>query len=127
MRKAIAVLFVGFGVLVLILAVSAIVSSTGTSTSSAGLADSQNDVSAAKSTAKKVKSWGDGLYEIGSDIPAGTFKSKGGDSCYWEIDSSNSNIARNHYGSGPEVVTIKSGDKTFSSAGCGHWVRQVKK
>lgn len=94
-------------------------------TTGSALDAQQNSVSApSSSSAKKVKGYGDGTWEVGSDIKAGTYKTKGGQDCYWERLSSSDDILSNNFGDGPQVVHIRSTDGTFKSDGCGHWVRQ---
>lgn len=70
-------------------------------------------------------SMGDGMYKVGTDIAAGTYKAKGGETCYWErskdalhgIDS----ITANDNVTGQAVVTITSKDAYFKTADCGTW------
>jgi hypothetical protein len=70
-------------------------------------------------------SMGDGMYKVGTDIAAGTYKVKGGETCYWErskdalhgIDS----ITANDNVTGQAVVTITSKDAYFKTADCGTW------
>ncbi len=67
----------------------------------------------------------DGVFLIGSDVKAGTYKSAGGDLCYWARlkDVSGSGIIVNGFGGGRQVVSIKSSDKAFKTEGCGEWKR----
>ncbi|GAA2760145.1 hypothetical protein [Actinopolymorpha rutila] len=71
---------------------------------------------------------GDGVFLVGSDIKAGTYRA-GNDSgnCYWARLSGTSgelgDILANDNPSGPALVTIRSSDKAFSSARCGEWTR----
>jgi hypothetical protein len=70
--------------------------------------------------------FGAGTYRIGSDIPAGTYRTRAStNSCYWERLKSFSgdlkDIIANDFGSGYMVVTIKSTDKGFNSTRCGRW------
>jgi hypothetical protein len=69
----------------------------------------------------------DGMYKVGTDIAAGTYKAKGGDACYWErtkdalhdVDS----IIANDNVTGQAVVTITAKDAYFKTAGCGTWTK----
>lgn len=74
----------------------------------------------------KIKKWGNGLYEVGSDIKPGKYKSSGGDLCYWarlsSLDGQYSSIIANSASTGPQVVVIKSTDKGFKTQSCGEWV-----
>ncbi|MFG1809162.1 hypothetical protein [Streptomyces sp. NPDC049040] len=72
-------------------------------------------------------SMGDGMYKVGTDIVAGTYKAKGGDTCYWERDKDAlhdvDSIAANDNVTGAAVVTITSGDAYFKTSGCGTWAK----
>lgn len=66
---------------------------------------------------------GDGTWRVGVDIQPGTYRSSGGDPCYWArlygfAGNSQSEI---HLGSGPTVVTIAPTDVGFESRKCGTW------
>lgn len=67
----------------------------------------------------------DGTYLVGTDIAAGTYRSSGGDFCYWErlsaLTGSFSAIIANNADEGQQFVTILPGDKAFKSQGCGTW------
>lgn len=71
-------------------------------------------------------SFGDGTWIIGSDIPAGTYRTSGTDSCYWErisgFGGTFSEIIANDNPDGQVVVTILPTDKGFTSKRCGTWV-----
>lgn len=74
----------------------------------------------------KVTSIGDGTYEVGSDIKAGKYKSKGGDWCYWaRLKNDEQGVISNSISPGPQVVTIKSTDYAFETSGCAGW-KKVK-
>lgn len=71
---------------------------------------------------------GDGLYLVGKDIKAGTYRAANeSGSCYWERLSGTSgdfdDILANDNASGPVVVTIRSSDEAFSTQRCGSWER----
>jgi hypothetical protein len=73
-----------------------------------------------------TRGFGDGTYRIGTDMPAGTYRSSAnpGASCYWERKSgfggSLDEIIDNGLYS-PEIVTISPSDAGFSTRGCGTW------
>ncbi len=71
---------------------------------------------------------GDGTYEVGVDIKPGKYKSKGGETCYWERQKNDkgklSSIIANSISPGPQVVTIRKRDYAFKTAGCARWIRQ---
>lgn len=72
-------------------------------------------------------SMGDGMYKVGTDIAAGTYKAKGGEACYWErtkdalhdLDS----ILANDNVTGQAVVTITAKDAYFKTGDCGTWTK----
>lgn len=67
----------------------------------------------------------DGTFLVGADIKPGTYKSAGGDTCYWARlkDLSGSGIIDNGIGAGQQVVTVQASDKAFETRGCGEWRR----
>lgn len=71
-------------------------------------------------------SFGDGTWIVGSDIPAGTYRTSGSDSCYWErlsgFGGTFAEIIANANPDGQVVVTILPTDKGFTSERCGTWV-----
>jgi hypothetical protein len=69
---------------------------------------------------------GEGTYEVGKEIPPGTYKATDdGGFCYWaRLKSTDEmDIISNHAGAGPTIVTIKSTDKYFKTNGCTTWKR----
>lgn len=68
---------------------------------------------------------GDGTYLIGRQIKAGTYRSPGGQDCYWARLRDTSGLASSVIASnrrrGPQIVTIRSGE-AFASEGCNGWV-----
>lgn len=71
---------------------------------------------------------GDGVYEVGVDIRAGTYKSAGANGmCYYASngDANGSNILSNNIveGGAPAVTTVAAGT-FFETSGCGDWVLQ---
>ncbi len=75
--------------------------------------------------------FGDGTYRVGKDIPAGTYRSRGGDGCYWARLKSFSGdldaILANDNAVGPAVVTILRTDRGFESSGCGKWTSNLRR
>jgi hypothetical protein len=76
-------------------------------------------------TGQHLTSFGDGTWMVGLDIKAGNYKTTSnvsGMSCYWEIDSANSNqqniIANDNVSGGFARVTLKNG-QIVSSGDCG--------
>jgi hypothetical protein len=54
----------------------------------------------------------DGTYLVGTDMEAGSYKSTGGQDCYWSRmkDDSGRNIIANNLGDGPARFTAKKGE-----------------
>ena len=81
-----------------------------------------NDLTAITSS---KTSFSDGMFIVGTDIEAGTYKSTGGTSCYYErlrgFSGELDDIIANENTSAPAVVTISATDKGFKSARCGTW------
>jgi hypothetical protein len=70
----------------------------------------------------------DGIYIVGVDIAAGTWRSSGGGgNCYTARLSGFSGdfgeIIANNNSEGPTIVTISASDRGFETAGCGTWSR----
>ena len=66
--------------------------------------------------------FGDGMYQVGVDIFAGTYRTEGGTYCYWAKLGSwgTPNYIADHFGAGPQTLVIDS--PWFRSTGCGTWV-----
>lgn len=71
--------------------------------------------------------FGDGTWIVGLDIPAGTYRAGGGESCYWSrlsgFSGELSDILANDLPSGGAIVEVLAGDAGFSTHGCGRWER----
>jgi hypothetical protein len=81
------------------------------------------EVTALEREAKKNTVNGDGNYEVGVDIAAGTWKNADrGDDCYWSVnaDSNGSDILENANGGGPQTLTLEDG-QFLEVARCGTW------
>lgn len=68
---------------------------------------------------------GDGTYRVGVDIRPGTYRSQGGNACYWErlrgLGGTVDDIIANGAGTGPQVVQIAPADVAFKTQGCPAW------
>jgi hypothetical protein len=67
-----------------------------------------------------------GTYLVGAEIVPGTYKSPGGDGCYWERDKDledriDSILANGGLGGGQQIVEILPTDKAFQTKDCGTW------
>ena len=71
--------------------------------------------------------FGDGVFLVGMDISPGTWKSPGGDYCYWARLSGFSgelgHIKANGVGGSNNILTIEASDKGFESSNCGTWTK----
>lgn len=69
--------------------------------------------------------FGDGTWQVGKDITAGTYRTTGGEGCYWarvsDFSGSLQSIQANENARGPAVVSISSTDAGFTSRRCGTW------
>lgn len=72
--------------------------------------------------------FGDGTWVVGEDIEPGTYRSEGGDYCYWErlsgLSGEFDDIIANELTEGQAVVQISESDVAFKSQDCGTWTRQ---
>jgi len=67
----------------------------------------------------------DGTWQVGSDVAPGTYRAKGGDSCYWAIlngppRGDSDNIEENGGFTANVVVTLSDG-QWFETNDCGDW------
>ena len=74
--------------------------------------------------------FGDGVYQVGTDIQPGTYRTREGSSmCYYARLSGFSNemndIITNANTDAPAIVTIKPTDAGFESQGCGTWTQDL--
>ncbi|MFJ3516272.1 hypothetical protein [Streptomyces sp. NPDC090131] len=76
---------------------------------------------------KKAAIRGSGTFEVGKDVPPGTYRStgNGGVGCYWERSKDSSgeldSILANDNVTGTSYVTVAATDKIFKSGGCKDW------
>jgi hypothetical protein len=72
-----------------------------------------------------LTTFGDGTWAVNDHIAPGTYRSAGGEACYWARLSGFSgmldHIVANGNPTGPTVVEIAAGDVGFESNGCGEW------
>lgn len=68
---------------------------------------------------------GDGIYQVGTDIKPGQYKTKGGAECYYAVlNSSDTNdIVDNNNVSGPAIVDVRAG-QYLELSGCNDFVWQ---
>ena len=78
-------------------------------------------------TGSPTAPFGDGVYLVGVDIQAGTWRSDGtGTGCYWARLSNirgQDDIIANNFGSAPAIVTVLATDVAFEVSRCGNWSR----
>lgn len=84
----------------------------------------KDDATAAAAAAAKDTVDHDGVFEIGTDMNAGRYKTDGGPDCYYAILNSpdTSDIARNTLPGGPSTVDLPAG-KFLHTTHCGVWKR----
>lgn len=84
--------------------------------------------------APAIKSFGDGTYLVGEDIPAGTYTSPGAEEsaftlCYWNVRAGDETDADYLKGGNadkikaPQRVKLKKGQQ-FQTAGCADWIKK---
>jgi hypothetical protein len=78
----------------------------------------------------KFRTFSDGKAVVGTDIQAGTYRTRTASSgCYWErlsgFGGTMGEILANENTDGPAVVTIAASDKGFSSHRCGTWTTDL--
>src|SRR6266550_6344408 len=75
------------------------------------------------------KTFGNGTYRVGRDVPPGTYRSRGGDGCYWArlrgFSGELKDIAANEDADGPTLVTLLRSDKGFESNNCARWTSNL--
>ncbi|MCW2666355.1 MAG: Uncharacterized protein JWN57_1317, partial [Frankiales bacterium] len=67
---------------------------------------------------------GDGTYLVGEDIKPGTYKSAGGEGCYWERSAKDGDILANNLSDGPAVMNVRASDYSVSVNDCASFVLQ---
>jgi len=84
---------------------------------------SREAAQSASPTGANATSFADGMYEVGSAIQGGQYRTDGSDTCYWaKLSTGDTNsIIENNLGAGPQTVTIDS--PFFESEGCGSWTK----
>ncbi|WP_167044899.1 hypothetical protein [Salinibacterium sp. ZJ454] len=71
--------------------------------------------------------FGEGTHLVGSEVPAGVYRSEGGDGCYWErksgLGGTYTEIIANSFSmGGPQLVDIAPSDVAFETSGCASWI-----
>ncbi|MFE4665073.1 hypothetical protein ACFRI7_25480 [Streptomyces sp. NPDC056716] len=104
---------------------------SGSSASAEGASGDQKESGsgdAAEETEEKESAFGgDGEYQIGTDVTAGTYRTSGNTDamCYWErakdAKGEIESILANDNVTGTSYVTIPASDKIFKSSGCSDW------
>jgi len=71
--------------------------------------------------------FGDGMYQVGSEVAPGTWRNDSTPGCYWArlsgFSHETSQIVANNFGDDQQIVTIGSGDVGFEASGCGTWTK----
>jgi hypothetical protein len=75
-------------------------------------------------------SFGDGTYQVGTDVQPGTYRTReGSTNCYYErlkdFTGGMNSIIANGNTNAPAIVTIKITDAGFNSQGCGTWTKDL--
>jgi hypothetical protein len=75
------------------------------------------------------KTFGNGTYRVGRDVPPGTYRSRGEDGCYWArlrgFSGELKDVAANENAAGPTLVTLLRSDKGFESNNCARWTSNL--
>jgi|GEM_PF-3967717 len=74
--------------------------------------------------------FGAGLYRVGQDIEATTYRTQSsGKDCFWErlseLDGYQDQIIAREFNDGPAVVQVKGRDRAFNSQGCARWTKDL--
>lgn len=87
----------------------------------------REDKATAAEAGLKASQFGDGTFQVGRDIVAGTYQNSGGGQCYWARLSGGGgglgDIIANDNTTGPTTVTIGDSDWGFKSSRCGTWTK----
>lgn len=69
---------------------------------------------------------GDGTWLVGREVKRATYRSQGGEWCFWErlrdLSGEDSGVMSKGFVKGPQIVAMGPDDVAFSSQGCGPWV-----
>ncbi|MEP6978399.1 MAG: hypothetical protein ABI948_10140 [Thermoleophilia bacterium] len=78
---------------------------------------------------QSFRTFADGTHAVGKDIPPGTYRTRGGNGCYWarlrSFGGGLNAIIANDNAQGPAVVTISRTDRGFETARCGTWTSNL--
>lgn len=85
----------------------------------------ESAIATAEAQAAENTFTGDGMFLVGKEIQPGTWRSLGGDGCYWERLSSldGGGVLDNDSANGPTIAQIAPTDVAFSTDRCGKWTR----
>jgi hypothetical protein len=91
-------------------------------TTESSLVETESSLEGAEHT-KELSSFGDGIWQAETDFIPGTYRTAGGNGCYWaKLNSAETfDIADNNNGVGQQVVTLDT--PYFQTEGCGTWER----
>jgi hypothetical protein len=71
--------------------------------------------------------FGDGVYLVGEDVAAGTYRSSGTGTCSWSrlsgFGGTPDQVITSGVAIGPQEVTLRASDEGFASSGCEGWTR----
>jgi hypothetical protein len=77
------------------------------------------------SVTKDPSTFGDGSYQVGVDVQAGTYHTNGaGDLCYADTTDASGAILDQEVQHGPVTFVIDPGANIFKSSGCGTWTKR---
>lgn len=107
-------------------------SATTVATTTTSKPTSKSDVKSTPTAKPKPQfaTFGDGMFQVGKDIKAGTYRTREGSAnCYYArlsgFTGDLKEILSNENTDAPAVVTIAAGDKGFQSTGCGTWTADL--
>ncbi len=88
-------------------------------------------VTSVATAATSARTFGDGTYRVPRDVPAGTYRAKDADGCYWarlkNFSGSFNALIANENSDGPTLVTIKRTDRGFETTRCGRWTSDLRR
>lgn len=116
--------YIGIGT-ALVVGVIALAASNDNNTNSGAPAPQESISTAGPPKQPSQSIPGDGTFRVPKDVEPGTYRTSGGDGCYWarlrnltgDLDA----ILANGNPTGPTTVTIRSTDKGFETTSCDDW------
>lgn len=105
-------------------------SATTVATTTTSKSTPKSDVKPTPTAKPQFATFGDGMFQIGKDIKAGTYRTRTGSvNCYYSrlsgFTGALDEILANDNTSAPAIVTIDASDKGFQSTGCGTWTADL--